>query len=216
MVAISGSGWRLAPCLVELFEEADKRDPNRDRTSDGTIGDVAHSARTSDHNPDDGWVCAADIDDDDDQANPGVDLLRAHLVATQDPRVKYLIRNGTIWKAYANNGLPAWTPQVYTGLNDHSHHLHISVWNTAEARNDLSPWWPAPQPQPAPLPIALPKGEQMLITRQDDTTQSLLFLGGKLFKGHNGAVKGNAETPRVAVTADVWGDLITAFGPVID
>lgn len=156
MVAVSGTGWRLAPCLVAMFEEADKRDPNRDRTSDGSIGDPAHAARTSDHNPADGWVCAADIDDDNDQANPGVDLLRAHLVAVKDQRVKYLIRNGTIWKAYPSNGLPAWAPQVYTGINDHSHHLHISVWNTAEARNDVGPWWPPKTPAP---PIALPEDD---------------------------------------------------------
>lgn len=148
MVAIAGSGWRLAPCLVDLFEEADERDPNRDTSSDGSIGNAEHSARESDHNPDDGWVCAADIDDDDDQKSPGVDLLRAHLVATKDPRVKYLIRNGTIWKAYENRGLPPWTPQVYTGLNAHKSHLHISVWNTGEARNDLRPWWPQSQPAP--------------------------------------------------------------------
>lgn len=138
MVATAGSGWRLAPCLVALFQEADRINPNRDTGSDGSIGDPAHAARVSDHNPADGWVCAGDIDEN----GVDVDLLRAHLVAGQDPRVKYLIRNGTIWKAYANRGLPAWAPQVYTGVNAHDKHLHISVWNTADARNDTSPWWP--------------------------------------------------------------------------
>lgn len=143
MVAVSGRGWKLAPCLVELFKEADRRDPSRDHSSDGSIGNAEHSARVSDHNPsDDGWVCAGDIDDDDDQESPGVDLLLRHLVASKDPRVKYVIRNGTIWKNYPNRGLPPWAPQVYSGVNAHRSHLHISVWNTAQARNDLRPWWP--------------------------------------------------------------------------
>jgi hypothetical protein len=142
MVATSGSGWRLAPCLVELFEEADRRKPTRSRVSDGSIGDLAHSTRESDHNPADGWVTAGDLDDDGDSADLGVRLLRQHLVASTDPRVKYLIHEGTIWKAYENRGLPAWTPQPYTGVNAHAKHLHVSVWNTAEARDDLSPWWP--------------------------------------------------------------------------
>ena len=152
MVATSGTSnghrWTLAGCLQVMFHEADTRDPTRSHAADGTIGDSAHAARPSDHNPaldptDNCWyVCAGDIDDDNDQPLPGVDLLCAHLVASKDPRVKYLIRNGTIWKAYENRGLPAWTPQVYTGANAHRHHLHISVWNTATARNDLRPWWP--------------------------------------------------------------------------
>lgn len=142
----SGHHWYLAPSLIALFDEADDRDPSRDHSSDGSIGNAAHQSTQSDHNPafDDGkwWVTAGDLDDDDDQPSPGVHLLRQHLVASKDPRVKYLIHEGTIWKAYPNRGLPAWTPQVYTGLNAHKHHLHVSVWNTAEARNDIGPWWP--------------------------------------------------------------------------
>ena len=142
MVALSGAGWCLAPCLVALFNEADKRAPNRSHVSDGSIGDLAHAARVSDHNPADGWVTAGDLDDDGDSQTLGVRLLRQHLVASQDPRVKYLIHEGTVWKAYENRGLPPWTPQPYTGENAHAHHLHVSVWNTDAARNDLSPWWP--------------------------------------------------------------------------
>ena len=142
MVAVSGTGWNLAPCLVALFAEADRRDPTRDDSSDGSIGNAEHAARSSDHNPADGWVCAGDIDDDQDEPSPGVHLLRQHLVASRDPRVKYLIHEGTIWKAYENRGLPAWQPQVYTGFNAHKSHLHISVWNTPDARDDTGPWWP--------------------------------------------------------------------------
>lgn len=137
MVATAGAGWRLAPCLKVLFDEADRRKPTRSRAADGTIGDAAHSSRTSDHNPASGWVCAGDVDDDGDSSPVlGVDLLIAHLVATKDRRVKYVIRNGRIWSA--DRG---W--RTYTGTNAHAHHVHISVWNTSTARNDLRPWWPA-------------------------------------------------------------------------
>lgn len=193
MVALSGPGWQLAPCLEAMFEEADERDPNRDHSGDGSIGDAAHAARESDHNPADGWVCGADIDDDDDEANPGVDLLRAHLVVEQDPRIKYLIRNGSIWKAYPSNGLPAWVPQVYTGLNAHKSHLHISVWNTAEARNDLRPWWPHSQPAPAPP-----------ITSEDDMTFVHVTDSGRYYMVNGGKVTSLTGAEVWRLVADGW------------
>ncbi len=145
MVATAGAGWRLAPCLVALVAEADRRKPSRSRDSDGSIGDTAHSARTSDHNPADGWVCAVDLDDDGDSTPIlGVDLLVNHLVASRDPRVKYVIRNGRIWQ-------PTTGWRTYTGINSHSQHAHISIWNTPNARDDVSAWWPtAARPTPPP------------------------------------------------------------------
>ena len=145
MVAIRGAGWGLAPCLVNLVEECDEIAPNRSTVSDGSIGDPAHAARVSDHNPDDGWVCAVDITDD--KANGcDADLLARHIVARQDPRVKYVIWNNTI------AGPPTWTPRPYTGINPHTTHTHVSVHNTAEARNDLDPWWPQLEPAPPTPP----------------------------------------------------------------
>lgn len=141
MVAISGTGWRLAPCLVDLIKQCDDLFPNRSTASDGSIGDAAHASRASDHNPADGWVCAVDVTDD--KANGcDADLLAQHIVASRDPRVKYVIWNRTIAKSYASNGVPAWQPYPYTGTNAHDKHTHVSVHNTAAARNDLSAWWP--------------------------------------------------------------------------
>ncbi len=149
MVATAGSGWRLAPSLIALVAEADRRKPTRSRLSDGSIGDTAHSARTSDHNPADGWVCAVDLDDDGDSTPIlGVDLLVNHLVASRDPRVKYVIRNGRIWQ-------PSTGWRTYTGINAHRQHAHISIWNTPAARDDVSAWWPpASPPKPTPAPPA--------------------------------------------------------------
>lgn len=141
MVATSGRGWHLAPCLVALIEESDRLFPSRSIASDGSIGDQAHASRDSDHNPANGWVCAVDVTDDKAHGC-NADLLARHIVACRDPRVKYVIWNRTIAKSYPNRGLPAWTPQPYTGVNAHEKHTHVSVHNTPAARGDTSPWWP--------------------------------------------------------------------------
>jgi hypothetical protein len=143
MVATVGAGWQLAPCLVALIREADKLFPNRSKASDGSIGDAAHASRgtASDHNPADGWVCAVDVTDD--KANGcDADLLARHIVASRDPRVKYVIWNDTVVRSYDKPGLPAWTPEEYLGTNPHITHTHVSVHTTATARSDLSDWWP--------------------------------------------------------------------------
>lgn len=148
MVWVSGSQGALAPALVALFRQADEQWPNRSGVSDGTIGDLAHASRSSDHNPKDpnppGWVDAADLTED--FANgPDLPALWDHLIATRDPRVKYLIYEGRIVKSYRDSaGWPAWEPQPYTGLNAHKQHLHISV--TPEGRGDTSPWFPSTDP----------------------------------------------------------------------
>jgi len=143
MVAIAGKGWKLAPCLVDLFVEADRLFPQRSNISDGSIGDPAHASRTSDHNPSGGYVHAADLTDD--KANGcDADLLARHLVATRDPRVKYVIWNRTIVASYPRAGIPAWTPAPYTGVNAHASHTHISV--TISGRDNRRPWFPTSQP----------------------------------------------------------------------
>jgi hypothetical protein len=43
--------WYLAPALTVGRAEVNRRWPKRDLTSDGTVGDEAHQATRSDHNP---------------------------------------------------------------------------------------------------------------------------------------------------------------------
>ena len=70
--------WRNTAAALKLREQVNARWPDRDKRSDGTIGDTAHAARKSDHNPDaDGWVKALDIDAD-------LDRERAELQAQLD------------------------------------------------------------------------------------------------------------------------------------
>jgi hypothetical protein len=57
--------WRVVPAALTLRDQVNARWPDRDKASDGTIGDAEHQGRPSDHNPDaDGWVHALDLDAD--------------------------------------------------------------------------------------------------------------------------------------------------------
>lgn len=122
--------WRLARSLEQLRVQINAAHPQRSKASDGSIGDQAHAARVSDHNPDAHGVVAA-IDVTHDPAN-GVD---GHVLATQltvDPRTKYVIFAGKIWKARTRQ----W--EDYHGPNRHDHHVHVSV--KAEIYDNATPW----------------------------------------------------------------------------
>ena len=56
---------KLCKAGIQLREQVDDMYMDRDRKSDGWIGDTRHSARKSDHNPDkNGIVRALDLDAD--------------------------------------------------------------------------------------------------------------------------------------------------------
>lgn len=144
----------LAPALVQLKSETDSRFPDRDRASDGWIGDASHAAAVSDHNPcwrctgrSNGIVRAIDIDISPD-GRPNVDLRKRLLkVLIGDPRVWYVISNGIIYSRTYN-----WVPRRYTGANGHFEHVHVSL-NGANGVNpegnfDTSPWFPEEKEEP--------------------------------------------------------------------
>jgi hypothetical protein len=117
---------KLCKAGVQLREQFDDCFSDRDRTSDGWIGDSRHSARKSDHNPDEqGWVRAIDVDRDlSGKAKPDfmpdvADQLR--LLAKSDKRISYIIFAGKI--ASSKKG---WAWRTYEGINKHDHHCHIS------------------------------------------------------------------------------------------
>lgn len=156
-MAAARGGWKLSPSLAAMFAEANRIAPRRSRVSDGTIGDTAHSARKSDHNPADDpydgvstwWVCAADITHD--PAGGWDSYARAReLAAKRDQRVRYIISNGEWWKPDGRG----W--RRYTGSNPHDHHMHVSIHNTEAARNNLMPWFGEHHPPPIP-PGATPE-----------------------------------------------------------
>lgn len=151
--------WYVAPALLTLRDETNAAYPDRDKASDGTIGDPSHAARESDHNPDwdsepPGAVRAMDLDSN---GAPGVltDLVRDVLRATiGDARVWYVIWDGKIYsRTYG------WQPRVYKGTNPHDHHAHVSLQGmevSAAAAHayafDTSPWGVGETPSGPTLP----------------------------------------------------------------
>lgn len=126
--------WRVAAALDQLLKQWNALFSKRSKLSDGSIGDAAHASRSSDHNPwyGPGIVTARDFTHD--PAN-GADCqkLADALVASKDPRIKYIIWNRRIWE----NG---WT--AYNGTNPHTKHLHLSV--KANASADSTAVWNLP------------------------------------------------------------------------
>jgi hypothetical protein len=135
--------WRECKSLLKLRDQVNALWPNRDRSSDGTIGDMAHSQRVSDHNPNKaGVVTAMDIDADLSPTE-NVGVLVASLQASKDPRIKYLIWNAQIT---VKGDISKWKP--YHGINAHRHHCHISVSADPQLYDDDSEWNLTASPQP--------------------------------------------------------------------
>ena len=126
---------KLCKAGQQLRLQIDDTYPDRDRTSDGWIGDTRHSARPSDHNPDaKGIVRAIDIDRDlSGKAKPDLMPDLANQIrhfAKSDPskRIAYIIFAGKI--ASPRMG---WRFRKYSGINAHDHHCHISFTKQGDA-----------------------------------------------------------------------------------
>jgi len=110
----------------QLREQIDDAFPDRDRKSDGWIGDARHQkAGTSDHLPDpiNAIVRGLDVDANlDSRANTSVYLAdQIRECAKRDKRIKYVIHAGKIASAKS-----LWRFRPYSGINRHDSHIHIS------------------------------------------------------------------------------------------
>lgn len=141
--------WQLTAGLQNLRAQVNARWPHRDKASDGTIGDAAHQAETSGHNPDgtpgsrpeyddhDGKAEVRAWDMDSDLGEPGttaqmvVDHLRS--LPGLDAHIRYMIYNRRIYKAATG-----WAPEVYSGSSPHTEHIHFSGARSQAADNDSS------------------------------------------------------------------------------
>ena len=139
--------WHLAPSLVELQKEINAKWPKRSKKRDGTIGNAAHKATKSDHNPNSrGSVNAIDI------TYPGVDPDVIISAVKKHPSASYVIFNRKIWSASHK-----WVPRPYTGASPHTEHLHISIKQGVKAEQSNVKWLSAPKPKPVAKPKPKPK-----------------------------------------------------------
>ena len=136
--------WRAMESLLVLREQVNAIAPLRSKASDGLVGDPAHQATNSDHNPHyvtgvgANIVTALDLTHDPAR---GFDSYRfAEVLRTRrDKRIKYVISNRRIFSSYAVGSTPAWTWRDYTGDDPHTNHVHISVLDNA-ASDTRTPW----------------------------------------------------------------------------
>lgn len=135
--------WHLAPSLVQLQKDLDA-EFGKSRPNDGTIGDQAHAARSSEHNPDNdpdpmphGAVSAIDVYTD---ANGKTWISDAQFdrflaVLQKDSRVWYVIHKGHIWSR-----THGFEKREYDGANPHTTHVHISLMQTKAAHDSTASW----------------------------------------------------------------------------
>ena len=128
-------GWVLTKGIEHLRGQVNAAFPDRDRKSDGTVGDLAHQTGSSGHNPDlTGKAEYRDGDRLDEVRAWDMDAdLRMPGVTTQEfvdhirglPKLstvlRYIIFNRKIYKA--SNG---WKPETYDGPSPHTEHVHFS------------------------------------------------------------------------------------------
>ncbi len=132
--------WRPAKSLSRLKREVDGRWPNRDRLSDGMIGDNAHcgGGGTSDHCPNSaGAVRAFDIDSDGIRAAWLAEHVR-QLGESGDPRLAdggYVIYNRRI-ASWSHQ----WRWREYDGDDPHTSHIHVSVSEKAAGYDKGGSW----------------------------------------------------------------------------
>src|SRR5690242_3688533 len=143
--------WILIPCLKALFAEFDRIAPSRDRASDGSIGNDAHSKTVSDHNPDEtgsvpihdadkvNEVHAIDVDNNlresDLTMEKVVQFLLSRCRSGAEKRLRYIIYNRRIWSASSN-----WVQKTYTGASTHTEHAHFSASYTSSLEASTASW----------------------------------------------------------------------------
>lgn len=163
----------LAPSLTTLRAEINARWPRRDKTSDGWIGDRAHQATRSDHNPNArGSVNAADFDEDGINVAEVIDAFERH------PSAHYWIYEGQI--ADRDDG---WRRRPYAGSNPHDKHVHVSIRQTRQAEQDTRPW-------------GLTKEDDIVATLDEMKTAMRQVLDAQVPFRSDGIAKANPDRPR--------------------
>lgn len=175
---MGGAPARLVEAGVTLRDQIDARWPDRDRASDGWIGDSAHQGRPSDHNPDaKGWVHALDVDKDGIDADDLADQLIALARRGEDGgRLKNVVFKGRVASGTYANRYWVWRDDPDLG---HYHHIHISF--TDAAQRDGSPFpLPVFAPQPPPEPVPTPSEVPTMIVLRNGLSRYRLVTGDRI------------------------------------
>lgn len=136
--------WRAMGSLLVLRGQVNLIAPNRLKGADGLVGDAAHAATNSDHNPHyvpgvgSNIVTALDLTHDPAHGFDSYAFAEA-LRRNRDRRIKYVISNHRIFSSYAVGSTPAWTWRAYSGDDPHTGHVHVSVLDNA-ASDTTDPW----------------------------------------------------------------------------
>jgi hypothetical protein len=127
--------WEVSPILVPVITELKGKHPG---IVIGTIGDQAHRAEVSDHNPDQwGYVCAADPmigpHFTEADAEDLFDRITA-FIRGGDRRAAFIVYNRRIVSSTVQPGVI----RKYTGSDPHTGHVHLSVPHSSNPRPTTS------------------------------------------------------------------------------
>jgi len=129
---------------VQLRDQIDRRWPKRDKRSDGWIGDQAHSARASDHNPNKaGIVHAIDIDENlGTFSNGGTARVLANQLADYaasglpgSNRIKNIVYESRVASGTYRKTWWTWRHGNY----GHEAHMHVSFTSYADRDGSIYP-----------------------------------------------------------------------------
>ena len=130
---------RVAHSLNVLLAEINAAWPGRNTASDGAMGDAAHAARKSDHNPDGRGVIKARDYDITSLSHDAALALAAAIRAAMIRRFQtgYVIFDGRI----CNSDVQGWSWHGYDGPSPHEHHIHVSVHSLIDTTDawDITP-----------------------------------------------------------------------------
>lgn len=163
------------PRLTSILTEANAIAPHRRTSSDGMLGDAAHRAEVSDHNPDaNGVVHAVDISESKPGTpywQPGLDVFDVHqkqrdiaaqyVAATAVDRVRrwpWLTPGNGYMVGFDGSRDVIFNPSVSltwrdNGGTSHNQHGHFSIGHSAASENDTQPIFGGAQPQEYDMPL---------------------------------------------------------------